>query len=70
MNAMHMERLLDILSRAVAVAERWADKEYPVVNATEAEGVYTAGEQPEPQSEAEYKEFQPGRFEKRFTSPT
>jgi hypothetical protein len=58
MTAKHLDRLLDILDRAVKVAERWADKEYPLASEEEAT-ISRAGDRPLPQSVEEYKAFEP-----------
>jgi hypothetical protein len=64
-----IDRLLDIFSRAVKVAEQWADREYPVVDETEAT-ISRVGERPLAQSVREYNELEPeetvGRFEQKF----
>jgi hypothetical protein len=51
----------------VKVAERWADKEYPLASEEEAT-ISRVGDRPLPQTEEEYKAFEPevGRFEKAF----
>jgi hypothetical protein len=69
MTAMQLNRLLDIVDRAVKVAERWADREYPVADETEAT-ISRVGDRPLPQTVQEYNELKPeetaGRFEQRF----
>jgi hypothetical protein len=69
MTTKQIDRLLDILSRAVKVAERWADREYPVADETEAT-ISRVGDRPLPQTVQEYNELEPeetvGRFEQRF----
>ena len=68
MTAKQLDRLLSILDRAVKVAERWADREYPQINDEEAT-ISRVGERPLPQSVEEYNKFEPedsGRFEQRF----
>jgi hypothetical protein len=63
-----IDRLLTIFERFAAVAERWADTEYPKRDGTEEAEVYRVGQQTEPQSKEEYDQLEPqiGRFEKRF----
>jgi hypothetical protein len=60
--AKQLNRLLDILDRAVKVAERWADREYPQIDENE-EGFITGIKEDDPQAEIER---QVGRFEQRF----
>ena len=70
MTAIQLNRLLDILDRAVKVAERWADREYPQIDeATEAElERFREGSSRTPQSPEEYKAFEvePSPLEKRL----
>lgn len=67
MTPRQLNRLIGILDRAVKVAERWADKEYPLASEEEAT-ISRVGDRPLPQTEEEYKAFEPevGRFEKAF----
>lgn len=60
MTAVQLKRLLDILDRAVKVAERWADREYPQIDeANEAEiGISRVGDSRTPQSPEEYAAFE------------
>lgn len=68
MTAKQLDRLLGILDRAVKVAERWADVEYPVRNEEEAT-ISRVGDRPIPQSREEYEAFEEvGRFETRLRS--
>jgi hypothetical protein len=59
--ALQLNRLLDILDRAVKVAERWADREYPQIDeASKKElGIWRAGEMQKPQTAEEYAAFEP-----------
>jgi len=69
MTAKQIDRLLGILDRAVKVAERWADKEYPVADENAEVTISRVGDRPLPQSPEEYKEFEsdpPGRFEAQY----
>lgn len=69
MTGKQIDRFLDIFDRAVNVAERWAEREYPVSNDNEEGSISRVGEKHLPQTEAEYKEFEAeetGRFESRF----
>jgi hypothetical protein len=69
--AKQLDRLLSILDRAVKVAERWADVEYPVRNENETAEIYRVGDRPEPGSKREYAELPieaPGRFESKLSS--
>ena len=70
MTAKQLDRLLDIIDRAVKVAERWADREYPVADETEAT-ISRVGDRPLPQSVEAYNTFEPQedpveRFAKRI----
>ena len=56
--AMQLNRILDILDRAVKVAERWADREYPTANEEEAT-ISRVGDRTLPQSPEEYQRFEP-----------
>lgn len=65
-----VDRFLDILDRAVGLATRVIDKEYPVADASQIE-IYEAGKQQEPDSPEAYDAFEgPGRFESRFSNPS
>jgi hypothetical protein len=69
MTKAQVDRLLDILDRAVKVAEKWAEAEYPIPNESDEAEVYRVGEKPEPQSREEYNQLpQEGRFERQFKS--
>ena len=64
-----IDRFLDIFDRAVKVAERWAEREYPESNGNEECFISRVGEKHIPKTEAEYKEFEAeetGRFETKF----
>lgn len=69
MTAKQLDRLIDILDRSVKVAERWADKEYPLASEEEAT-ISCVGDRPLPQTVEEYEAFESevGRFEKAFRS--
>ena len=58
MTPKQIDRLLDILDRAVKVAERWVDREYPVADDSEAT-ISRVGDQPLPQSVEAYNAFEP-----------
>ena len=58
MTAKQLDRLIDILDRSVKVAERWADKEYPLASEEEAT-ISRVGDRAIPQSVEEYKAFEP-----------
>ena len=58
MTAKQLDRLLDIIDRAVKVAERWADREYPVADDSEAT-ISRVGDRPLPQSVEAYNAFEP-----------
>lgn len=68
MTAKQLDRLIGILDRAVKVAERWVDREYPQIETTEEATISRVGDRPLPQTAEEYKAFEPevGRFEKAF----
>jgi hypothetical protein len=55
-----IDRLIDILDRAVKVAERWADREYPQINEINEEevGISRVGDRAIPQSVEAYKAFE------------
>ena len=59
MTPKQIDRLLDILDRAVKVAERWADREYPLINENEEATISRVGDQPLPQSVEAYNAFEP-----------
>ena len=72
MTVKQIDRLLDIIDRAVKVAERWADREYPIANEEEAT-ISHVGDRSRPQSVEEYQNFEPEeeavtRFAKRLRS--
>ena len=56
-----LDQLLSILDRAMKVAERWADREYPQIDeANQAEfGISRVGDNRPPQSLEEYRNFEP-----------
>jgi hypothetical protein len=64
----HADRFMDILARFASVAERWADVEYPVRDASEAE-IYKAGSPDEPNSREAYEALPEAdnRFVRKFT---
>lgn len=61
MTAKQLDRLISIFDRAVKVAERWADREYPQSDESQENdiGISRVGDQPLPQTPEEYREFQP-----------
>ncbi len=65
MTTKQLDRLFDILDRAVKVAERWADREYPVPDENLEATISRVGDRPFPNSEEEYKALEEpiGRFE-------
>lgn len=70
MTAKQLDRMLSIIDRAVKVAERWADREYPIPDETTEVTISRVGDRPLPQSPEEYAKLEAeeevGRFEKRF----
>ena len=68
MTAKQLDRLIDILDRAVKVAERWADREYPQIDENAEVTISRVGDRPLPQSAEEYEKLEPetGRFESAF----
>ena len=58
MTAKQLDKLLSIIDRAVKVAERWADREYPETDEVEAT-ISRVGDRPLPQSREEYNAFEP-----------
>lgn len=70
MTSKQLDRLLSILDRAVKVAERWADREYPIADENAQVTISRVGDRPLPQTPKEYEEFEPEadlkRFEQRF----
>lgn len=71
MTALQLNRLIDILERAVKVAERWADREYPQIDETTEATISRVGDRRTPQSPEEYKSFESeenslARFSKRL----
>lgn len=60
-----LDRFLSLLERAVVVAERWADAEYPKRDETGEIEIYRQGEERKPESPEEYEQFE-GRFAARF----
>jgi hypothetical protein len=61
MTTKQLDRLIDIFDRAVKVAERWADREYPQSDESQENdiGISRVGDHPLPQTPEEYREFQP-----------
>lgn len=59
MTAKQIDRLLSILDRAVKVAERWADREYPESDETTEATISRVGERNRPQTIEEYNAFEP-----------
>lgn len=59
MTAKQIDRLLGILDRAVKVAERWADREYPEIDETTEATISRVGERTRPQTIEEYNSFEP-----------
>ena len=70
MTIKQLDKIIDIFDRAVKVAERWADREYPQSDESQENdiGISHVGDQPLPQTPEEYREFQPevSAFEKRL----
>ena len=71
MNNKQIDALLRILDRAVKVAERWADLEYPKTDENVEATISRVGDRPLPQSVQEYNAFEPEedpveRFAKRI----
>lgn len=58
MTALQLNRLIDILDRAVKVAERWADREYPQIDETAEATISRVGDHRPPQSPEEYRAFE------------
>ena len=58
MTAKQLDRLLEILDRAVKVAERWADREYPQIDETTEATISRVGDRRTPQSPEEYRAFE------------
>jgi hypothetical protein len=58
MTSKQLDRLLSIIDRAVKVAERWADREYPETDEVEAT-ISRVGDRALPQSREEYNNFEP-----------
>lgn len=58
MTGKQLDRLLDILDRAVKVAERWAEREYPVADESAEATISRVGDRPLPQSPEEYARFE------------
>jgi len=56
--AKQIDALLRIIDRAVKVAERWADREYPETDEVEAT-ISRVGDRPLPQIREEYNAFEP-----------
>ena len=59
MTAKQIDRIFDILDRAVKVAERWADREYPETDENTEATISRVGDQTRPQTVEEYKAFEP-----------
>lgn len=75
MTSKQLDRLLSILDRAVRVAERWANREYPESDETAEVTISQAGDRHRPQTLEEYKAFEPeedavARFAKRLRPQT
>ena len=68
MTAKQLDRLLSILDRAVKVAERWADKEYPKADEATEATFSRVGDSPLPQSVDQYKAFEPHKDRARRTT--
>lgn len=71
MTTKQIDRLLGILDRAVKVAERWADREYPQSDESTEATISRVGDRRTPQSVEDYNSFEPqedavARFEKRI----
>lgn len=68
MTSKQLDRLIEILDRAVKVAERWADREYPVADENTEVTISRVGDKPLPQTREEYANLEPevGRFEKNY----
>lgn len=59
MTSKQLDRLLSILDRAVKIAERWADREYPETDETAEATLSRVGERTRPQTVEEYNAFEP-----------
>ena len=59
MTTKQLDQLLSILDRAVKVAERWADREYPETDENTEATISRVGDQTRPQTVEEYKTFEP-----------
>ena len=61
MTSKQLDQIISILDRAVKVAERWADREYPQIDeGNEADfGISRVGDNRPPQSLEEYRAFEP-----------
>ena len=72
MTTKQLDKLLSILDRAVKVAERWADREYPIDDENAEVTISRVGDRPLPTSVKEYNELEPeegiGRFERMHRS--
>jgi hypothetical protein len=53
-----IDRLLSILDRAVKIAERWADREYPIADENTEFTISRVGDQPKPRTLEEYNAFE------------
>lgn len=59
MTPKQIDKLLSILDRAVKVAERWADREYPVIDEKTEATISRVGDRTLPQTVEEYRRFEP-----------
>jgi len=59
MTSKQIDRLIDVLDRAVKAAERWADREYPETDETTEATISRVGERTHPQTIEEYNAFEP-----------
>lgn len=59
MTSKQLDRLLSIFDRAVKVAERWADREYPEIDENTEATISRVGERTPPQTIEEYNAFEP-----------
>jgi hypothetical protein len=71
MTSKQLDRIISILDRAVKVAERWADREYPQIDETTEATISRVGDRRTPQSPEEYRSFESeedalARFSKRI----
>lgn len=59
MTGKQLDQLISILDRAVKVAERWADREYPQIDENTEATISRVGERTPPRSVEEYNRFEP-----------